>query len=63
MCAKNKRNINAIDVALGSPLVRTHSLCYDKEGALFVMDNTNVAFTPYTSWSASLSNTERSPYR
>lgn len=48
MCAKNKRNINAIDVALGSPLVRTHSLCYDKEGALFVMDNTNVAFTPYT---------------
>lgn len=48
MCAKNKRNINAIDVALGSPLVRTHSLCYDKEGALFVMDNTNVAYTPHT---------------
>ena len=48
MCAKNKSNVNAIDVALGAPLTRTHSLCYDNDGALYVMDNTNVAFTPYT---------------
>ena len=48
MCAKNKSNVNAIDVALGGPLTRTHSLCYDNDGALYVMDNTNVAFTPYT---------------
>lgn len=48
MRAKNRRHINATDVAVGSGLVRTHSLCYDKEGALYVMDNTNVAYTPHT---------------
>ena len=48
MCAKNKSNVNAIDVALGGPLTRTHSLCYDNDGALYVMDNTNVVYSPYT---------------
>ena len=48
MRAKNKTNINAIDVASGSPLTRTHSLCYENDGALYVMDNTNIVYSPYT---------------